>query len=101
METVGQPRIKQIGEQAHADFEEALKLDPQNFSALYSYAIYEGYRPGGAGSPEGAVCAPGCLAHIKALLALADGDTWRRPESLSSCRKIIAGRSVRETSPRT
>ena len=47
METVGQARVGQISEQAQADFEEALKLDPQNFSALYGYAIYEGYRPGG------------------------------------------------------
>jgi hypothetical protein len=47
MDTVGQARIGQIGEQAHADFEDALKLDPQNFSALYGYAVFEGYRPGG------------------------------------------------------
>jgi hypothetical protein len=47
MDTVGQARIGQIGEQARTDFEDALKLDPQNFSALYGYAVYEGYRPGG------------------------------------------------------
>lgn len=47
MDAVGQPGIAKIGEQARADFERALTLDPQNFSALYSYAIYEGYRPGG------------------------------------------------------
>jgi hypothetical protein len=47
MDTVGLPRIKQIGEQARADFDEALKLDPQNFSALFGYSSYEGYRPGG------------------------------------------------------
>ena len=47
MDTVGQARIGQIGEQARADFEDALKLDPQNFSALYGYAAFEGYRPGG------------------------------------------------------
>jgi hypothetical protein len=47
MDTVGRPRIAQISEQARADYEEALKLDPQNFSALYGYSIYEGYRPGG------------------------------------------------------
>ncbi|MGA9071637.1 MAG: hypothetical protein WB424_15335 [Terracidiphilus sp.] len=66
METVGQPRIKQIGEQARADFEEALKLDPQNFSALYSYAIYEGYRPGGQ-------------AHQKDLFARLDALRASRP----------------------
>ena len=66
METVGQPRIKQIGEQARADFEEALKLDPQNFSALYSYAIYEGYRPGGQ-------------AHQKELFARLDALRASRP----------------------
>jgi hypothetical protein len=47
MDTVGQVRIGQISEQARTDFEDALKLDPQNFSALYGYAVYEGYRPGG------------------------------------------------------
>jgi len=66
MDTVGQPRIKQIGEQARADFEEALKLDPQNFSALYSYAIYEGYRPGGQ-------------AHQKQLFARLDALRASRP----------------------
>ena len=66
MDTVGQPRIKQIGEQARADFEEALKIDPQNFSALYSYAIYEGYRPGGQ-------------AHQKELFARLDALRASRP----------------------
>ena len=47
MDTVGQARIGQISEHARADYEDALKLDPQNFSALYGYAVYEGYRPGG------------------------------------------------------
>jgi hypothetical protein len=46
METYGS-RVTQIDAQARADFDQALKLDPENFSALYGYAIYEGYRPGG------------------------------------------------------
>jgi hypothetical protein len=46
METFGS-RVTQIDAQARADFDQALKLDPENFSALYGYAIYEGYRPGG------------------------------------------------------
>lgn len=66
MDTVGQARIGQIGEQAHADFEEALKLDPQNFSALYGYAVYEGYRPGGQ-------------AHQKELFARLDALRASRP----------------------
>jgi hypothetical protein len=46
MDAFGRPRVAQIDAQARADFDEALKLDPQNFSALYGYAVYEGYRPG-------------------------------------------------------
>jgi len=46
METFGS-RVTRIDAQARADFDQALKLDPENFSALYGYAIYEGYRPGG------------------------------------------------------
>lgn len=66
METVGQPRTEQIFEQARMDYEEALKLDPQNFSALYAYAIYEGYRPGGQ-------------AHQKELFARLDALRASRP----------------------
>jgi hypothetical protein len=66
MDVIGQPRIKQIGEQARADFDEALKLDPQNFSALYAYATYEGYRPGGQ-------------AHQKELFARLDALRASRP----------------------
>jgi hypothetical protein len=66
MDTVGQARIGQIGEQARADFEDALKLDPQNFSALYGYAAYEGYRPGGQ-------------AHQKELFARLDALRASRP----------------------
>jgi hypothetical protein len=46
MDAFGRPRVAQIDAEARADFDEALKLDPQNFSALYGYAVYEGYRPG-------------------------------------------------------
>jgi len=66
MEGFGQSQGSQIGEQAHADFETALKLDPENFSALYGYAIYEGYRPGGQ-------------AHQKELLARLDALRASRP----------------------
>lgn len=66
METVGQSEIREIGEQARADFDDALKLDPQNFSALYGYAIYEGYRPGGQ-------------AHQKELFARLDALRATRP----------------------
>jgi hypothetical protein len=66
MDAVGQPGIAKIGEQARADFERALTLDPQNFSALYSYAIYEGYRPGGQ-------------IHQKELLARLDALRASRP----------------------
>jgi hypothetical protein len=66
MDTIGRPRIAQISEQARADYEEALKLDPQNFSALYGYSIYEGYRPGGQ-------------AHQKELFARLDALRASRP----------------------
>jgi cytochrome c-type biogenesis protein CcmH/NrfG len=32
---------------AHDAFEKALKLDPENFGALFGYAIFESYQPEG------------------------------------------------------
>jgi hypothetical protein len=66
METFGRPRVAEIGAQARADFEQALKLDAENFSALYGYAVYEGYRPG-------------AQAHQKELLARLDALRASRP----------------------
>ncbi|MGA2889220.1 MAG: hypothetical protein ABSE51_14320 [Terracidiphilus sp.] len=66
VDSFGQPRIAQLEEQAHADFDEALKLDPQNFSALYGYAVYDGYRPG-------------AQAHQKELLTRLDALRASRP----------------------
>ena len=66
MESFGQSRAAQIGAQARADFDQALNLDPENFSALYGYAIYEGYRPG-------------AQAHQKELLARLDALRASRP----------------------
>jgi hypothetical protein len=66
MDAFGQTRVAQIDAQAHADFDAALKLDPENFSALYGYAIYEGYRPG-------------AQAHQKELLARLDALRTSRP----------------------
>jgi hypothetical protein len=66
MDGFGQTRVAQIDAQAHADFDAALGLDPENFSALYGYAIYEGYRPGGQ-------------AHQKELLARLDALRTSRP----------------------
>ncbi len=66
MDTFGQSKAAQMIEQARADFEEALKLDPDNFAALYGYAVYEGYRPGGQ-------------AHQKELFARLDALRASRP----------------------
>jgi hypothetical protein len=66
MESFGRPRVAEIGAQARADYEQALKLDPENFSALYGYAAYEGYRPG-------------AQAHQKELLARLDALRASRP----------------------
>jgi len=59
MDALGRPHVAQIDAQARADFEQALKLEAENFSALYGYAVYEGYRPG-------------AQAHQKELLARLD-----------------------------
>ena len=66
MDAFGRSRVAQIDAQARADFDEALKLDPQNFSALYGYAVYEGYRPG-------------AQAHQKELLTRLDALRASRP----------------------
>jgi hypothetical protein len=66
METFGRSRGAEIGAQAKADFEQALKLDAENFSALYGYAVYEGYRPG-------------AQAHQKELFARLDALRASRP----------------------
>jgi hypothetical protein len=63
---VGLPRIEQISTQMRADYEQALQIDPQNFSALFGYAIYEGYRPG-------------AQAHQKELLSRLDALRTSRP----------------------
>jgi len=65
METYGS-RVTQIDAQARADFDQALKLDPENFSALYGYAVYQGYIPGGQ-------------AHQKELLTRLDALRASRP----------------------
>jgi hypothetical protein len=65
-ESAGQSRMAQINAQAQADFEQALKLDPENFSALYGYAVYQGYIPGGQ-------------AHQKELLTRLDALRASRP----------------------
>jgi hypothetical protein len=66
MDDFGRPRVAQIDAQARADFDQALKLDPENFSALYGYAVYEGYRPG-------------AQAHQKELLVRLDALRTSRP----------------------
>jgi hypothetical protein len=40
--------VANLDSKARADFEKALKLDSNNFTALFGYAIYESYRPGGS-----------------------------------------------------
>lgn len=39
--------IAALDNKAHDAFEKALKLDPENFGALFGYAIYESYKPDG------------------------------------------------------
>ena len=39
--------IQQLDSSARQNYARALALDPDNFSALYGYAIYESYRPTG------------------------------------------------------
>ena len=39
--------IAMLDNKAHDAFEKGLKLDPENFGALFGYAIYESYKPEG------------------------------------------------------
>jgi cytochrome c-type biogenesis protein CcmH/NrfG len=39
--------IQQLDSSARQNYARALALDPDNFSALYGYAIYESYSPNG------------------------------------------------------
>lgn len=39
--------IAALDNKAHYAFEKALKIDPENFGALFGYAIYESYKPEG------------------------------------------------------
>jgi len=39
--------ITALDNKAHDAFEKALKIDPENFGALFGYAIYESYKPDG------------------------------------------------------
>lgn len=59
MEAIGHARIREIDTTARAEFDQALKLDPENFAALYGYANYESYAPNGS-------------SHAKQLLARLD-----------------------------
>jgi hypothetical protein len=55
----GEEMVGKLRTGAIAEFKQALAIDPDNFSALYGYATFEGYRPGGQ-------------AHQKELLAKLD-----------------------------
>jgi hypothetical protein len=46
-EQAGQEAIAALMTTALAEYKQALTLDPENFSALYGYAVFEGYRPDG------------------------------------------------------
>lgn len=47
--TLASPQwIQKLDAEARAAYDRALKLDPENFSALLGLAIYESYTPGGA-----------------------------------------------------
>ena len=81
MDTVGHVRIGEISEQARADFEDALKLDPQNFSALYGYAAYESYRPGGQPHQKE------LLARLDALRASRPYYPWQMVDTLEKTAK--------------
>ena len=61
MEPVGQERIRDLDNQARELYETALARDPDNFQALFAYAIYESY------SPKGAARAQALLARLDAL----------------------------------
>lgn len=50
--------LRQMDASARADYDRALALDPDNFSALYGYAIYESYSPN-----------PDAKTHMQQLLA--------------------------------
>jgi hypothetical protein len=58
-EQAGDEFVSRLMTSSIAEFKQALEIDPDNFSALYGYAIFEGYRPGGQ-------------AHQKELLAKLD-----------------------------
>lgn len=62
----GEVTINQLLAGANAEYKQALEIDPENFSALYGFAIFEGYRPGGE-------------AHQKELLAKLDTLRASRP----------------------
>jgi hypothetical protein len=55
----GEAVITRLMTTAIDEFKQALTIDPENFSALYGYAVFEGYRPDGS-------------AHQKELLAKLD-----------------------------
>jgi hypothetical protein len=59
VDQAGEGFVKKLMTSSVAEFKQALEIEPDNFSALYGYAIFEGYRPGGQ-------------AHQKELLAKLD-----------------------------
>jgi hypothetical protein len=59
MDSVPPSTLQQMDATARASYDQALALDPDNFSALYGYAIYESYNPNGK-------------AHMQQLLAKLD-----------------------------
>jgi hypothetical protein len=81
MESFGRSRVAEIGAQAKADFEQALKLDAENFSALYGYAVYEGYRPGAQGHQKE------LLARLDALRASKPYYPWQLVDTLEKTGK--------------
>jgi len=62
----GEEMIGKLMSGSIAEFKQALEIDPNNFSALYGYAMFEGDRPGGQ-------------AHQKELLAKLDTLRASRP----------------------
>lgn len=61
MEPIGQERVRDLDNQARELYETALARDPDNFQALFAFAIYESY------SPKGAARAQALLARLDAL----------------------------------
>jgi len=82
IESFGQSRSAQITAQAQADFEQALKIDPENFSALYGYAIYQGYVPGGQARQKE------LFARLDALRASRPYLPWQIVDTLEKTGKI-------------